>query len=170
MENCCSVGQNEKLEVGGTDVQLQQQGFNNIWSRSLQGLSITCTPVVERNFVCNLCPQAYFTQQGVDLHLKVVHLKEKSYKCDKCSYDTTSTTSLKIHFVRVHDEGFAVSKFVCKSCGYRALSKPGLAFHVNRMHHPEEKKRKHLDHDSTAHSFSAKSPVVLLNRIQLQVV
>ena len=54
-------------------------------------------PNRERNFRCPFCPQTLFTPQGVNMHLKRVHLNENDFECNKCSYKTISWPSLELY-------------------------------------------------------------------------
>ena len=130
----------------------------------------------DKTFSCPFCPQKFLHQSGVRSHLRILHLKEKGYHCEKCSYATGSSYQLQEHFKRVHDPGFRVSSFTCESCGYRALSKAGLCVHMKRIHPPQreltcldapklfvERRREYLE-------LVFKVPIVLLNRINIQLL
>ena len=88
----------------------------------------------EKKFSCCLCSQTFYTQQSADSHLRGIHLKEMSYKCNKCSYSTTTLMQLKKHDQRMHDDSFAASELACQLWGYRAFSKQGLSKHSSSMH------------------------------------
>ena len=93
-------------------------------------------------FTCQFCSKKYLTKEGVDYHVRVTHLKENCYKCDKCSYATANEAQLKIHCERVHDDpdagGIGTLGYNCKSCGYSCLSNAGLLSHM-RNQHPEDR-------------------------------
>ena len=95
-----------------------------------------------KDFLCNLCPKTFYSRCGVNCHVKLTHLNETDFKCEKCDYATSSLSRLKIHRERVHYDGFAYSQLICKSCGYRGSSLNGLAVHMGKIHHHEERKIK----------------------------
>ena len=126
-----------------------------------------------KNFPCALCPKAYYVRSTLNLHVKEAHLKEKGYKCDKCSFATFSRDRLKRHVRRMHDDegAFTGSRFTCNICGFHALTKAGLSNHVRRGH-PKERGIKRLDGLSKMEegSYHLKVLFVRLRRIHVEIV
>ena len=126
-----------------------------------------------------LCPMKFYALNHVHSHVRTAHLKEKCFKCDKCSFTTGYWDLLRNHHQRVHDQGFGTSGFTCESCGYRAVSKRGLSIH-RRKAHPEERQCQRLDKSMRSEEYLQnslvqnrifqKTPVVLLTRINVRVV
>ena len=76
----------------------------------------------------------FYCLSKANLHLRRIHLKEKGYKFEECSYAAASLNELKHHHQGMHDKSFGVSRFSCKLCGYRAFSKRGQAPQMWRVH------------------------------------
>ena len=133
-----------------------------------------------KEFSCSFCPKTFYSQSNANLHLSRIHLKEKGYQCEKCSYATAYLMELKYHQQRTHDESFGASGFACKLCGFRALTKRGLTTHMRV--HPEERKfqlapnsfkllQKCRENSSPpTRPVFRKIPVVLLDRFDIQVL
>ena len=67
-------------------------------------IEVRHNPNLVKKFSCPFCPKTFYTKPGVDQHVKEAHLKEKPYKCDKCSYATVHPCRLKLYHGRKHGE------------------------------------------------------------------
>ena len=135
-----------------------------------------------KDFRCPLCQLTYYTVKGVNQHLRLIHLNEKGYECQKCNYSTSSSNQLQRHDQRVHGKGLTACAFNCESCGFPALSRAGLSAH-RRLSHPEEWKSDRLQTSSPSklsedrmkdvgqnNSTLQNIPLVLLNRLDIHVM
>ena len=124
-----------------------------------------------RKFPCPLCRQTFYTRSGAHMHVKVAHLKEKGYKCDKYSYTSVRPYPLKMQHGRMHHgTDVAPSGFICGSCGFRALSKGKLSFHIRRAQVQQGEFKRSFDTSELEKECYRKCPLVLLNRIHSQVL
>ena len=96
-------------------------------------------PALTKEVQCPMCPKRFYCKSGLNHHVKGFHLNEKPYKCDKCSYATTTSTLLERHQQRRHERGKPNAKFVCNLCGYGAFSKSESQRHYKTIHTKERK-------------------------------
>ena len=87
-------------------------------------------------YKCDMC--SYESNRNILRHFRMVHIGEKKFKCERCTYATTFKCDLKRHVERVHDK---VRSHICKHCGYAASEKGKLKIHILRKH---EKIKNHV--------------------------
>jgi uncharacterized C2H2 Zn-finger protein len=84
------------------------------------------------NHMCDYinCNYSSNLKHNVDRHIQTVHLKQKSFKCDKCDASFTAKESLQRHINSIHLE----QCFVCKHCEQSFNCKNNMQRHVNSAH------------------------------------
>lgn len=56
------------------------------------------------SYQCDLCPKAFIWKAGVASHIRIVHVKDKEYKCRKCEFSAITARWLQEHMETYHDE------------------------------------------------------------------
>jgi len=93
---------------------------------------------------CDECDKTYSCKYNLDLHVKTVHLKILSNKCDFCEYKTNYPDAMAKHR-RTHT---GEKPFACENCEYRCGDASSLINH-NRVKHgigkPKSDKKYYCD-------------------------
>ena len=91
-----------------------------------------------------------------DMHIKIVHDKEKNFNCTKCEYTTKFATELKTHIDTVHQHQ---NEFKCTKCNFTDDKRRHLNYHIKEVH--TKRKSINLDCDECnsntcwlSHNFS----------------
>ena len=78
---------------------------------------------------CPLCPKLSRTFSEKEKHVKAVHLRERSFKCEKCPKAFTDQTPLKYHTRTTH--GDDTNLFQCTHCDKKYTTKVNLEKHLS---------------------------------------
>ena len=78
---------------------------------------------------CPLCPKLSRTFSEKEKHVKAVHLRERSFKCEKCPKAFTDQTPLKYHTRTTHGDG--TDLFQCTHCDKKYTTKVNLEKHLS---------------------------------------
>ena len=78
---------------------------------------------------CVECGKVFSCKSSLQLHVDMVHLKLKPFKCQYCEYSCGYKQALQKHIQRVHSD---LNK--CDECGKLLSSKYTLQNHVNIVH------------------------------------
>ena len=81
--------------------------------------------------VCSQCGKSYTVKQHLDIHIKVIHLKQKEFSCGKCDKKFGRRSSLSSHLKTKHVDA---RRFVCEFCPKSYKEKRNLQNHVDRGH------------------------------------
>jgi hypothetical protein len=77
-----------------------------------------------------VCPYCAVVVSTLDFHIKNVHLKERNYFCDLCSYASYHKEALKLHMKGQHMEKLVT----CKECGFKTNMESKLKRHIEYNH------------------------------------
>ena len=69
----------------------------------------------ERNYKCDLCPEAFKTRSGLLYHTRSVHTGERPFRCDRCGKGFYSSVKLTNHIKCVHNR--EERPCICHVCG-----------------------------------------------------
>ena len=95
-----------------------------------------------RDFNCPLCSKAFYSSAELNPHIKFVHTKDVTFKCNLCDFEIYYRNGLKDHLLPKHGLGNArEKKFKCDKCDYRSFSKHPLDLHKEAKHATERKVR-----------------------------
>jgi KRAB domain-containing zinc finger protein len=93
----------------------------------------------EKRFICNTCNMGFMSQPEVGRHLAKDHndtslLEDpddlaETYKCQQCSYESSSRINVDRHFSVVH---MKERNYQCTECGQRYSDKKTLLMHVEK--------------------------------------
>ena len=97
----------------------------------------------EKRYICNTCNKGFVSQPEVARHLARDHndtsllgdstdignLKPDAYKCQQCTYESSSRINIERHFSVVH---LRERNFQCTECGQRYSDKKTLQMHVEK--------------------------------------
>ena len=103
---------------------------------------------------CPFCPKVFPKLSRLREHIRS-HTKEKPFKCNHCSFRTSSTCSLKLHTGIKHEDQSLPEqrpKFKCEFCTFKACRSSDLLVHMSK--HTGERK---FPCTSTHCGYSAKS-------------
>ena len=82
-------------------------------------------------FRCPSCEKAFSTNFKLDLHVRRVHKKEKSYACEHCGKSFFTERPLREHIISMHDK---IKPFVCDICGFNTAKIDNLNLHRKKSH------------------------------------
>jgi len=103
---------------------------------------------------------ASFTSYIQDLHVRVVHLKERPHQCPQCASRFAQKNHLKHHIKVIHER---LKASECELCDKKYASKPDLVNHLRKIHGVDVsypcphctskflKKKELMDHLETVH-------------------
>ena len=147
-------------------------------------------PNRSKDFPCNLCSRAYFSEASLRVHIRVIHTNEKAFRCDKCCYKAREHVYLKLHYQRVHQNKepsphspesckFSASTTTCqpiqpKGTTAAARSSSGTIpcenstknVNPHAIVHVKERDSDQVPEDSVNHT----SPIILLTKLRVQVL
>ena len=86
----------------------------------------------ERTFKCEKCPYASSSKRHMKSHINEVHDKIKGFACSECSYIASQKHTLAGHMVSVHKLGD--KKFSCDKCPYASSHKSHMKSHIDEVH------------------------------------
>lgn len=90
----------------------------------------------ERELVsCPECNKEVYTR-SLKSHIKEIHFKFKTIKCDKCDNMFKRKDHLRIHIEKVHEKNYVP----CKHCQRTFAQKGYLNKHITKVHFPEKLK------------------------------
>lgn len=79
-------------------------------------------------FECKSCPASYATKRGLYIHSD--RHKGKSFPCQKCEYQATTTGNLKVHKNAKHDK----IRFRCNLCSWTGSQSGMVKTHKKQKH------------------------------------
>ena len=87
----------------------------------------------ERCFNCprSKCTKKYRTERDLEVHINVIHLHIKAFKCTTCKKEFGRNTSLILHTQRAHTKE---KRFNCSSCPQAYKEKRNLQNHELKAH------------------------------------
>ncbi|XP_076545050.1 uncharacterized protein LOC117604279 isoform X1 [Osmia lignaria lignaria] len=87
----------------------------------------------QKTFSCEQCDKLFETKQTCDLHLKMVHERDKLFICTICSKSFTQQTALKTHMA-IHEKNKLEKEYPCDICG-KILNHPSsVVYHKEAEH------------------------------------
>ena len=84
-----------------------------------------------KSFKCDQCSYETARKYYLDHHIKSVHEKVKQFKCDLCTFETAVKCNLKNHILAVHEK---CKPFQCPHCSFEAIRKKQLTQHLTNIH------------------------------------
>ena len=95
---------------------------------------------IEAKFFCDFCPKSFIFENVFSLHMRNSHTKtKKSFICEVCAAEYTSSDRMKEHKLRSHPSPDATD-FVCDVCGFSTFLKTRLRRHKLEKHEIEKHK------------------------------
>ena len=107
----------------------------NICDKTVANISMHVRKVhgCEKNFQCEICDYAFYSQKELTEHIEGIHSKEKQLKnCDQCDKSFKNSFSLKYHYITTHFKDNP--GFPCDKCDYVAKHNMNLKTHVSNIH------------------------------------
>ncbi len=104
------------------NVKLQVQGNLYYHIRSVHG---------EKKIECDECGMKFSTDDRLNRHIDVVHMKIKDKKCLTCDYECYGNYKLMEHVNQVH---LNIKNFSCEDCSFQCYLKHDLKRHYERTH------------------------------------
>ena len=89
----------------------------------------------ERPFKCHLCGASFGQKVHMDSHINAIHIQNRPYKCELCVYCATTKGLLDKHFRTVHQKE---KPFECELCQSRFGQKAHLNKHIVTVHRKEK--------------------------------
>ena len=87
----------------------------------------------EKTVPCDQCDKLFETKQAYELHLKMVHEREKVFMCTICSKSFSQQTTLKTHMT-IHERNKLEKEYPCDICG-KVLNHPSsVVYHKEAEH------------------------------------
>lgn len=83
-----------------------------------------------RKFLCVACGQQFFSQFGLNQHIRVIHDKEMRFQCSQCNRQFAHKQHLKTHMNR--HEG--IRPYPCKICTKAFYDSSTLRVHTQSVH------------------------------------
>ena len=80
-------------------------------------------------FQCETCGKDFQRKEGLQGHIKAVHLKDKSYKCEYCEMGFYRKSKLKSHLLCMHT-ATEDKPLSCDKCSYKTARNDCLRNHV----------------------------------------
>lgn len=90
-------------------------------------------------FSCDKCSKTFSLRNGLNRHIKNIHMNLKDRTCPHCDYRTSEGFNLRIHILRVHEGKHF--KTTCQFCGKNVNS---LDWHIKTYHVEEHVKLNNL--------------------------
>lgn len=87
-----------------------------------------------RNFICDLCGMAFYSQYHLTGHM-AVH-RPKNIPCDLCGKLFRREKNVERHKAAVHNSERS-QNFVCSACGKGFFAQIGLTYHFDSCHKPQ---------------------------------
>ena len=125
-----------------TDRSLKSQVYFSEDLNSSRGNELhqdSVNPDMGKNFKCELCSFITTTRRNLNAHINRVHNNCKMFTCQQCPFKTGHRNSLKIHIEGRHKK---VKRHVCGECKYAATQKINLIYHMESVHNKGDKKFK----------------------------
>ena len=97
-------------------------------------------PSRSKDINCPMCEKKFYEQQGMKVHIRLVHAKEKNHTCSTCGFKAFNLCTLKLHRMAIHKEGPAREKnFKCDLCDFRTYKRTPLRLHKMTVHSEERR-------------------------------
>ena len=87
-----------------------------------------------QDYQCKYCPDPpYKSNQKINLwtHIRSVHLRDRQFRCDLCSFSASQKINLETHIKSVH---LRSRPFKCWECPFAATQQGNLQTHVRIVH------------------------------------
>ncbi|KAI5704258.1 hypothetical protein M8J75_003444 [Diaphorina citri] len=94
------------------------------------GRKHTDKEVLEKRYVCQLCPKQFLTSGELKYHQTTVHRK-RVHECSECGFTFFLEKTLRAHIRETHRKE---TPFPCPFCEYKAKRKFELKSHMKRKH------------------------------------
>merc|ERR1712048_494835 len=75
--------------------------------------------------------KSHLQQHVKAVHEGIIRIRDKKFKCDRCSFSSTCQKNLTDHINGVHDN---IRPHKCDKCDYAAKKKGNLQVHVKSFH------------------------------------
>ncbi|KAJ8929973.1 hypothetical protein NQ314_017296 [Rhamnusium bicolor] len=85
----------------------------------------------DKPYKCSKCSRAFVVKQILDNHLKT-HVKDNSFKCKQCDFKCRSMIGLENHYGRTHKKKLA--KYECHCCKNKFKRGAYLTRHLKKRH------------------------------------
>ena len=85
----------------------------------------------EIGFPCLSCEKVFPKKANLNVHIKSVHLKIKSFQCELCQAAFATKCTLKQHIFGVHEK---MRNFECQFCHLKFFTKDKMASHIVVVH------------------------------------
>ena len=89
-------------------------------------------PNRRKEFSCSLCPEAFFSRKGLEIHINSAHIKETTYACIVCKFETHDCGKFQNHRDKCFADGENVLE--CDLCEFRTRQKNKLRRHRANVH------------------------------------
>ncbi|XP_054719044.1 zinc finger protein 260-like [Uloborus diversus] len=89
----------------------------------------------EKAFRCDTCGKDFTGKGDLTRHLRI-HSAQKSYRCTQCTYESSYSSSLRLHIIACHTKNYP---HVCEECG-KGFTKPGKMNEHKSKEHTNVKK------------------------------
>ena len=86
-------------------------------------------------FVCPDCGKSFNHKYNLEIHIKMVHVKNKTLSCDVCGKMFFIPSKLEHHRRTVHEK---LKPFQCEFCGFRCAAHGNLNLHRKTQHNAEK--------------------------------
>ena len=89
-------------------------------------------------FLCTIddCKYATYGNAPLQVHIRIVHKKEKNHKCEVCDFRSSTKGHLKEHVIYKHSGSKPLH---CLKCDYRCLFQAQLTNHMRSVHGSRDK-------------------------------
>ena len=87
-----------------------------------------------QDYQCKYCPDPpYKSNQKINLwtHIRSVHLRDRQFRCDLCSFSASQKINLETHIKSVH---LRSRPFKCWECPFAATQQGNLQTHIRIVH------------------------------------
>ena len=91
-------------------------------------------PLFVKQFICELCGNAYSRTTGLKQHMVSVHSTQRDFPCTECGKAFTNKNRLANH-LRIHT---GAKPFKCKVCDYRSNRRDNVLLHCKKVHKVEK--------------------------------
>ena len=102
----------------------------------------------KENFMCDKCPKVFNSENQIQKHMTLFHMKEESIETKDCKTCVKKFRSPSIYINHYQEEHGSVppeysdkTLFFCEKCPKAYLSKTQLTEHIQKSHYSKEIKK-----------------------------